>query len=67
MKWNEDESWHAYYDIFVRHAFGNFRDVLREVSWSPMMATYLTFLQNKNQDYSGSYPDENFAREIMQL
>ena len=32
-----------------------------------MMARYLTFLQNKGQDYSGSYPDENFAREIMQL
>ena len=67
QRWNEIEAWHAYYDIFVRHAFGNFRDVMREVAYSPMMAQYLTFLQNKAQAYTGSYPDENFAREIMQL
>ena len=67
MKWNEIETWHAYFDIFVRHAFGNFRDVLREVAYSPMMATYLTFLENKGIAYDYSYPDENFAREIMQL
>ena len=67
MKWNEIESWMAYYDIFVRNAFGNFRDVLREVSYSPMMANYLTFLDNKAISYDRSYPDENFAREIMQL
>lgn len=30
------ESWTAYYDIFVRHAFGNYRDILKEVSFSPM-------------------------------
>ena len=64
MKWNEIETWHAYFDIFVRNAFGNFRDVLREVSYSPMMATYLTFLQNKGIAYDASYPDENFAREV---
>lgn len=32
-----------------------------------MMAAYLTFLDNKGLAYDGSYPDENFAREIMQL
>jgi hypothetical protein len=67
MKWNEIETWHVYYDIFVRNAFGNYLDVLREVAYSPMMASYLTFLQNKGIAYGGSYPDENFAREIMQL
>ncbi len=36
MKWNEIETWHAYFDIFVRNAYGNFRDVLREVSYSPI-------------------------------
>ena len=56
-----------YYDIFVRNAFANFRDVLREVSYSPMMANYLTFLDNKAISYDRSYPDENFAREIMQV
>ena len=40
---------------------------MREVSYSPLMAAYLTFLDNKAMAYSGSYPDENYAREIMQL
>ena len=61
MKNNEAEAWHAYYDIFVRHAFGSLRDVMREVAYSPMMAGYLTFLQNKAIAYDGSYPDENFG------
>jgi len=33
----------AYHDIFVRNAFGNYKDVLREVSYSAMMAEMLTF------------------------
>ena len=61
------EPWHTYYDIFVRHAFGNYRDVMREVSYSPMMGDYLSFSGNKAKSFDGSYPDENFAREIMQL
>ena len=69
----ENEVWHTFSDIFVRHAFGNYRDVLREVSYSPLMADYLTFLQNKGLSYqrevlgAEAFPDENFAREIMQL
>ena len=51
----------------MRHAFGSYRDVLREVAYSPLMAGYLTFLQNKAMAYDGSFPDENFARELMQL
>ena len=44
---------------FVRHAFGNYRDILREVSFSPLMAEYLTFHQNKAFDATETYPDEN--------
>ena len=51
----------------MRHAFGSYRDVLREVSYSPMMGDYLTYTQNKAFVASGTVPDENFAREIMQL
>merc|ERR1719310_535354 len=61
------ESWLNYYDIFVRHAFGNFRDVLREVTYSPLMGAYLTFRGNAALDYANNFPDENYAREIMQL
>ncbi len=59
----------AYYmDILTRNAFGNFRDLIEEVTYSPAMAIYLTYLRNQkaNPD-TGSVPDENYAREIMQL
>lgn len=62
------ERWVNYYDIFVRHAFGNFRDILDEVTWSPHMGYYLSHMENKKADSSkGTFPDENFAREVMQL
>jgi len=66
-KQGQHEVWLNCYDIFVRHAFGSYRDVLQEVSFSPMMATYLSFMQSKSFASSNSPPDENFAREIMQL
>jgi Protein of unknown function (DUF1800) len=62
-----------YYDIFVRHAFGNYRDVLREVTYSPLMAESLTYLFSKSAAVNVArtktvvYPDENYARELMQL
>jgi hypothetical protein len=66
-KQDQIEPYMVYYDIFVRHAFGNFKDILREVSFNPMMMIYLTFHQNKAFAFSGKFPDENYAREIMQL
>ncbi|GAB5459657.1 MAG: DUF1800 family protein [Henriciella sp.] len=59
----------AYYqDILVRNAFGNYRDLLEEVTYSPAMGSYLTYLQNTKGDAAtGRMPDENYAREIMQL
>ena len=65
---NTTERWLNYYDIFVRHAFGNFRDILEEVTWSPHMGYYLSHIENKKANPSkGTFPDENFAREVMQL
>lgn len=63
----------VYYDIFVRHAFGNYRDILREVAFSPLMAEMLSFKYNKStlsvwkKRNVLQYADENFAREVMQL
>ncbi|HET7844183.1 MAG TPA: DUF1800 family protein, partial [Xanthomonadales bacterium] len=97
-------------DIHVRNAFGNYRDLLREASFSPMMGKYLTHLRNRKYEVTprcrpnnqptgtptdcnndttapfvitpdaannapggyqvgnnGNEPDENYAREIMQL
>jgi uncharacterized protein (DUF1800 family) len=62
-----------YDDIFVRNAFGNYRDILKEVSYSPMMGEMLSFVGSASALYAlqregrVSRPDENYAREIMQL
>ena len=61
------EAYTSYYDIMVRHGFGSFEALLREVSYSPVMAKFLTFFRNQGLVGSGSFPDENYAREIMQL
>jgi uncharacterized protein (DUF1800 family) len=58
----------SYYDIFLRNAFGNYRDILREVSLHPAMGIYLTHFRNPKTDtLNNTFPDENYAREIMQL
>lgn len=55
-----------YYDLLAEHAFGNYRDLLVAVSRSPKMCDYLTFCGSKgNKDWH--QPDENYARELMQL
>ena len=61
------EIWLHYYDHLVRNAFGNMRDILQEVCSSPMMGGYLTFEGSASLASSGTDPDENFARELMQL
>ena len=48
----------GYYDILVRNAFGGFLTMLKEISFSPVMATYLTFLDSKSYASSGTFPDE---------
>ncbi|WP_022694472.1 DUF1800 domain-containing protein [Ponticaulis koreensis] len=58
----------AYMDILTRNALGNFRDLLDEVTYSPAMGEFLTYLQNQRGDPdTGRMPDENYAREVMQL
>lgn len=57
-----------YYDIFVEHAFGNYSNILHDVSFHACMGLYLSHLGNQKADVSiNRYPDENYAREIMQL
>ena len=57
-----------YQDILVENAFGNYRDLLQDVTYSPAMAFYLTYLGNKKGNpETGRMPDENYARELMQL
>ena len=57
-----------YYDILVEHSFGNYGDLLLDVSMNATMADYLTFLgSSKENNETGTAPDENYARELMQL
>lgn len=55
-----------YYDMLSKHALGNFRDLLLNVSIHPAMAYYLSSLGNQKGSDTHQ-PDENFAREVMQL
>lgn len=67
VKTGQAEVWLAFFDIFVRHGLGSFHSILKEVAYSPMMGTMLTFINSKSYAVSSTPPDENFAREIMQL
>lgn len=57
-----------YYDILLNNAFGNYRDIMQEVTYHASMGIYLTFLNNPKTDLEeNQFPDENYARELMQL
>lgn len=57
-----------YLDILENNAFGNYRTLLDQVTLSPAMGVYLTYRGNaKANTTTGSQPDENYARELMQL
>jgi uncharacterized protein (DUF1800 family) len=56
-----------YLDILETHAFGNYRDLLEAVTLSAPMGYYLSMRGSRKADASGRRPDENYAREIMQL
>nr|WP_315494583.1 DUF1800 domain-containing protein [uncultured Rhodoferax sp.] len=57
-----------YWDTLARHALGNFRDLLEEVTLNPAMGHYLNTKGNQKENaVTGRVPDENYAREVMQL
>ena len=57
-----------YYDMLLSNAFGNFEDLLLDVTLNPAMGTYLSHFNNPKTDLALNIrPDENYAREIMQL
>ncbi len=58
----------SYYDLLLEHAFGRYDDLLLAVSLHPAMGIYLSHLNNERGDPQvGRFPDENYAREVMQL
>ena len=57
-----------YYDVLVENAFGNYRDLIEEVTLHPAMGVYLSMLGNRKPNLALNIrPDENYARELMQL
>jgi uncharacterized protein (DUF1800 family) len=57
-----------YYRLFIQNAFGNYRDIIKAVTLSPAMGTYLNMANNnKGNSVRGTSANENYARELMQL
>jgi uncharacterized protein (DUF1800 family) len=58
----------SYLDMLAQHAFGNYRDLIGAVAIHPAMGVYLSSMGNRKEDTElGRIPDQNFAREVMQL
>jgi uncharacterized protein (DUF1800 family) len=56
-----------YWDTLVAGVTGNFRKLLEDVTLNPAMGFYLNTRDNRKEDGRGRQPDENYAREVMQL
>lgn len=66
--WGHGRPYAAFLDSLNRNAFGNFRTLIQDVALSPVMGIYLSHIGNMPEDpATGRMPDENFARELMQL
>lgn len=58
----------AYNDLLLDHAFGNYRDLLGAITRNAAMGSFLSFIGSRKANPStGQMPDENYARELMQL
>lgn len=58
----------SYADLLEAHCFGSYRNLLEQVTRSQAMGQYLTYENNQRADPArGTVPDENYAREILQL
>ncbi|MEM9823561.1 MAG: DUF1800 family protein, partial [Bacteroidota bacterium] len=58
----------VYYDVLGSNAFGNYRNLLSGVSRNVSMGIYLSHMNNPKSDPANNiHPDENYAREVMQL
>jgi uncharacterized protein (DUF1800 family) len=65
---NHAEAMAAYWDLLTRHAFGNFRTLLEDITLNPTMGDFLDMVHNDKPDPKrNTEPNENYAREIMQL
>ncbi len=65
---NQSRAAASYLDMLGNHGFGTYRNLLEQVTRHPMMGCYLSHFRNLPENTTtGRVPDENFAREVMQL
>lgn len=65
---NQPRAMAAWLDMLGANAFGSYRQLLENVALHPLMGFYLSHLRNQKADpVNGRIPDQNFARESMQL
>lgn len=65
---NQAYAWAPYYKVLLDNAFGNYRDLMKAVTLNPDMGAYLNMVNNnKGNPSKGTAPNENYARELMQL
>ena len=58
----------AYLDMLGRDSFADYRTLLEDVTLHPMMGLYLSHLRNQKENPARNrVPDQNYAREVMQL
>ena len=58
----------AYVDVLLDNAFTNYRQIMDAITYNTGMASFLTYLNNRKANpTTGAQPDENYARELMQL
>ena len=57
-----------YYDVLLNGAFSDYESLLLNVTYHPLMGRYLSYIGNRKANVKKNrFPDENFAREVMQL
>jgi uncharacterized protein (DUF1800 family) len=68
VKINNPSAFVLWQNMFQKDAFGNFSTLLTDVTLSPVMGRYLDMVNNDKPDpTTGQTPNENYAREVMQL
>jgi uncharacterized protein (DUF1800 family) len=56
-----------YQNMLLNDSFGNFRQLMEDITLSPAMGAYLNMVRNQKENSSGVTPNENYARELLQL
>lgn len=61
------EMWLNYYDVFVRGAFGSFKDMLRELIYNPVVGKYRQHVGSSSYAFDSTYPSENLAQHLLEF